>query len=310
MPVGDSGMKSFLTDKDRSRLESLSMRYEASRRRWWLIPLCVLAVLWAAFGLLMFVSVQQAHVVATHSVPYNEVLYDQPANNWLRGTQAIVHYRFTFAMWGLVAAPLCVGALLAQRLYARVAVSFWRTVKYLMGAVEKPEIVGAAALAIAGGMRPPKRGRSWFARGASGSPLEVPPLGAEKRWRLYRRAKTDISSTCIRNSVVYVMCPLFCLLIAGAPVLLALKADLPWYFGYEMLAKGYQARQAYVISELIVTDYALRALFVTPFLAYFMVLMHFPVAAKRTLPPRLIAEMRRLDVLLWRRSRGMGSVKA
>jgi hypothetical protein len=289
--------KSFLTQDDRKMLEALDRRYEAGRRRAWLLPLALLVTLLPIFGSLLLTSIRQADKVATHSVPANEVLHDFPANKWLRGTQAAVHNRFTWGLDGLVGSALISCIVVVRRVFLRVVVRAWRTVKFLEDGVVSPEQVVLPS-------RPPRRGRSRIPLFASMRLSNAQPISAEKRFTIYKRARADASRLKTARPVVYGILTL-CILIYGAlPICMALSLNAPWYYPCSMLLAGYEPAQTYTVWEISAVDHAiLAAAFVPPF--FLVLLLLRPLSSHGRLTSiLLVAEMRRLDVLLWRKAGG------
>jgi len=289
--------KSFLTQDDKSMLEALGRRYEAGSCRAWLSSLILLTVLSLIFGSLLLTSIRQAHRLATHSVPWQEMLYEYPANNWLRGTQAAVHSRFTWGVYGLMASVFISSMFVIRWIPPRVVVRLWRTVRSLEDAVANSEQVVMPS-------RPPRRTKS---RVALFSPTRVGnalPLDVEKRFKIYKRARTDAFNVKAARPVMYCAFAFGLLILGGGPICVALGLGMPWHYGYSMLFWGYEPGQTYTVGEMFIIDHAILAAAILPM--FFLMLLLTPRLSShgRVISVLLVAEMRRLDVLLWRKANG------
>jgi len=298
----------LISDEDRARLDELERKSKPAGKRRMAIIVAVAAVAMLCFGALLYSSIAGAHKAATQNVPWKEVLYEMPESNWLRAEQAIAHRRFYLAVCGLITVPFYALMAVLWGSARTLLACMWRTVRFLQKELGNwtldPENSGKAVQDRC----PPPRGRSWFAGGARASLNDSPPFSAAQRCKVYKAAKVN---KCVLRLVPFLVYPLIALvavLLALGPLYLAWRANLPWLEGYQLAIAGHDTGQTYSVAQVVVTDYALRAIAIVPYLSLALAAIWRPYRLRRRFEPQVVAAMHVLDVILWRRAKRRASM--
>jgi len=295
--------RSFLTDDDTACLRALDERLSGRRSRWGRGCLIATALFLACMGRVICLSVKQAHRAATHSVPANAILYDEPSVNWVRGEQAQIHRMFVWAIWGAIMGPFFALFIYVAAMRGGLFVQIWRSAANIRNALDGDTLTSEDLLALAPSEKPPRIGRkyAWRITTFPASGLSVKDWN--KRYYLYRTARSTANAMKWAALFLVILVPLAILLFFFIPIMLAAHAGLPWLWGYWLALTGYKAVQTYRVSEVVVAHHAALSLSLMPYFALILLLgLERPKENPRLLL-RLIAETRRLDVLLWRKTR-------
>jgi hypothetical protein len=255
----------------------------------------------------MYASIRQAHEVATQNVPWQEVLYGEPAGNWLRGRQAIVHSHIVIAGWGLVAVPACALMVILWGFTRDLFPCLWRTVKLLERALDEPTVESGKSGGLVQDRCPPPRGKNWLAGVAPAPPKGNPLLSAERRRKLYKAAKAN--NWLMRRVGFLMFYPLLFVLgeVAFGPVYVTWQAGFPLLEGYRLAFFGYSVGQQYSVARIAITDAALGCTVILPYFALMFMIPWQMLRLRRRFEPQVVAAMHVLDVMLWRRAQRKGA---
>jgi len=295
--------RSFIRPDEEKVLHLTDRRFSASGMRWWVVFLVVVAALLIVGVIALELCESKARSLATDATSMQVMLSKDAPGHRLTGAQATVHVRYQFAIaliWAIVVTAL-VSAM--ARLEKGHVLSFWRTIKHRREALTSnsgPNSIGGPSMIG----RPPIRGRKrrgfpWrFA--LFGSPM----LSAEKRWEWYRMArgsKKDRLAEGVFSVGVMILFGVAAVGLVSLSVWDAAKTEQHWYSYYMSVMLGYDPSGVYLAGHLYAVDLATWALCSLP-CAVSLVVLGIAHVRRLRLEPRLIGEMRRLDVMIWRKA--------
>ena len=295
--------KSFLTDSDVNRLERLERLFVWFRRGGWAVLLLLWLLVAGCLGLVVYGCVRDVNRLATRAVPAKVLLLDSPGHSPVTGPQASASLRFTIDVALFILLPIVLLiAFFSAYMIAASSVAAWRTIKALCAALSHEASGEKAAFAHPFLSRPLARGRqkppSTFR--LSGKPWLLP----DERAKLYRSARKAVEAAGRAKVIFAIMIPAVITLSYVGPVCVALATGAPWYYGYMRLLSGYEPTLIYHPADLILVSFTARYFINGSIMVFFALGTWLSIRRGFRARPTLIAEMRRLDVLLWRKSQG------
>lgn len=302
---GEMTPRSFLTDGDRAHLIRLERRLEFWKGWGWKIVLAgSLLMVLAGFYLkgLMESAAQQE---ATGTVSAEEILdYKSGEALWFNERQAQIHNLYTLSEAMAISGIACIFVfIVAVFVLNGQHISLWRTVLLLERSLRAG--TGEDGTVAAMTQRPSRP--SSKARGAGmpyahwffGRTIKDPTV----RMNLYRMQHVAKKRMRQARIVMWIVGPPFILiwLVWGLfPMILAQRVGIDWYTPVVLFAHQYTAPGRYHRFHLLLTDETwerlVALLLMLPYCLAFVRLW-----ARREVGLRLMRELRRLDILLWRR---------